>query len=77
MENILSDKTKFELLEKTSESIIQKMGKSFNSYLYSIKDEYYTIVEVDDKGTTSTRSVLMKKKEYKPTNLQTNIFNRC
>ena len=62
MEEILSDKTKFELLENQSENIIQQMETSFNSYLYSIKDEYKRVVVHDELGKTSTEKVLHKTK---------------
>ena len=62
MEEILSDKTKFELIENQSENIIQQMERSFNSYLYSIKDEYKKVVVHDELGKTSTEKVLHKTK---------------
>jgi len=58
METILSDKTKFELLENQPENLIQKMEESFNHFLYNIKDEYEKVVLVDDKGKTSTEKRL-------------------
>jgi hypothetical protein len=62
METILSDKTKFELLENQSENVIQQMETSFNNYLYSIKDEYKKVVVHDEFGRTSTEKVLHKTK---------------
>ena len=58
METILSDKTKFELLENQSENLIQKMEDSFNTYLYNIKDKYEKVITYDEKGKKTVENVL-------------------
>ena len=65
MEAILSDRSKFELLENQSDDLIQKTEDSFNSYLYSIKDEHEKVVVVDSNGKTSTVSQIKKKKSIR------------